>query len=295
MKKRMITTVAVLAALAGASGGSSAALAAGAPAAGATPPSSVTITEMTGAKYTATASDLQAGLITFHLVNQLALQRKGELLIFAMKPGATPTDFHAMLPALFGTNLKAAAAATRWTIAHVYAYGGNLGGPSANEQVVLPAGTYYVADLMSWGKNPATGITTFKVSGTPHGSLPSAPETVSMVEHASNMPRFAPSTTTLANGWVRINNTTADDHMVLMVPVKPGTTADQLIAGFFNPSAPSPFLGLPEGTDVLQAHSQLNVQIAGPPGYYAITCLVSDPTTGKPHILMGMTTFVNVK
>jgi len=148
---------------------------------------------------------------------------------------------------------------------------------------------------MSWGKNPQTGILTFKVSGTPHGSLPAAPQTVSMVEHANNMPRFAPSAATLANGWVRMDNTTADDHMVLIVPVKPGTTDKQLIAGFFNPSAPSPFVGAPEGTDVLQAHSQLNVQIAGPKGYYAITCLITDPTTGKPHILMGMIPFVNVK
>ena len=46
---------------------------------------------------------------------------------------------------------------------------------------------------------------------------------------------------------------------------------------------------------MLQGHSQVNVQLAGPPGHYAITCLVTDPATGKPHILMGMIAYANVK
>jgi hypothetical protein len=260
-------------------------------------PSSVTITEHKHAKFTTTSTDLAAGLITFTLVNKLAAKQQGELQLFSLKGTTTLNEFRAHLAAAMGPSFKKAAKAIRWIRRHVLAWGGSLGSPpTMTQEVVLRAGTYYVADTSSWiASKGKRGVMPFTVSGNGTGTLPSVGQSVSMVDNAKGLPRFKPSSPVLHPGRLRINNTSNDLHMVFIAPVTRKATKKSIIAAFENPKAPSPFTGPPQGSDVVSPRLQTNIRLVGPAHRYVITCFVPDPKTGMPHILMGMITFVHIR
>lgn len=258
-------------------------------------PSSTTITEVAGNHFTFTHQRLQAGLINFTLVNTLAATGKGELQLFRMKGDTPVVQFRLHLAQIFSTNPKVAAAGIRWARAHVLALGGNGFTASMEQDSVLSAGTYYVADTTAWlVSSGKTGLGTFTVRGDGTGSLPQVGQQITAADTGPmGMPRFHP-TSPLHFGWVRIDNDSADLHMYFIVRVQAHTTNKQLIAALLQGVNNGQITGPPVGSDVISPGTDSNITIAGQPGRYAITCLVPDPETGLPHILMGMTSFVQI-
>lgn len=112
-----------------------------------------------------------------------------------------------------------------------------------------------------------------------------------MVEQAANMPRFSVQPTTLKQGWTLIHNDSSAPRQAFMVPIKQGTTVQEVITSL---NGVSTFTGISVGVDMISPHSSIKWMLQAPPGHYAVVCLVPDPTTGKPQYQMGMVTLVTV-
>lgn len=274
-------------------------------------PSSMTVTESSnGQVFTLQHPELKAGLVTFTLTSNENPNNSGsfDMQIFALKPGATLTEFRTELAAVgAGSNgpptaasLKLAATTVTKINNQVLAYGGNPGTSATEQQVILPAGTYYVADTTQWPKSGGkNGISApFTVTGSDTGAvLPASSETISMTMPQMDTPRFAISAATLNPGWVRMDNTSTDLHEAQMLPVKAGATVAQVQAALESNSNTPPAVfadaphGLPTGVDVISPHSQVNIMLTGTASEYTVVCFIPDPTTGKPHFAMGMVGF----
>ena len=213
--------------------------------------------------------------------------------LFALHFGVTLAAFRHELPSLFGISNNKAAAAVTWIIPHIVALGGNPGTQTTQIQAVLPAGTYYVGDLSAWAKSSGkSGLASFQASGSASGAaLPAASQSISMVEQAAHMPRFSIQPTTLKQGWTLIRNDSSVPHQALMVPVKQGTTVQEVITSLNDVST---FTGIPVGVDMISPHSSINWMLQAPPGHYAVACFVPDPTTGEPQFQMGMVPLLTV-
>ena len=197
-------------------------------------------------------------------------------------------------------SLKLAATTITKINNQVLAYGGNPGTSATEQQVILPAGTYYVADTTQWPKSGGkNGISApFTVTGSDTGAvLPASSETISMTMPQMDTPRFAISAATLNPGWVRMDNTSTDLHEAQMLPVKAGATVAQVQAALESNSNTPPAVfadaphGLSTGVDVISPHSQVNIMLTGTASEYTVVCFIPAPTTGKPHFAMGMVGF----
>ncbi len=115
-------------------------------------PSSMTVTESSnGQVFTLQHPELKAGLVTFTLTSNENPNNSSsfDMQIFALKPGATLTEFRTELAAVgAGSNgpptaasLKLAATTITKINNQVLAYGGNPGTSATEQQVILPAGT----------------------------------------------------------------------------------------------------------------------------------------------------------
>jgi hypothetical protein len=258
-------------------------------------PTTQTATRSASGQVAVAHPQVQAGVVTLTFTSEITNpQYKFDMQLFALHSGVTLAAFRHELPSLFGiSNNKAAAAAVTWIIPRVVAFGGNPGTQTTQIEAVLPAGTYYVGDLSAWAKSGGkSGLASFQVSGSAsRAALPAASQSISMVGQAANMPRFSVQPTTLKQGWTRIRNDSSAPHQALMIPVKPGTTVQEVITSL---SGVSTFIGIPVGVAMISPHSWINWMLRAPPGHYAVACFVPDPTTGKPQFQMGMVTLLTV-
>lgn len=181
-----------------------------------------------------------------------------------------------------------AAEAMRWFVADTTFYGGLSAVGQVSYQTVLPAGSYYAAQV----NNPSATARTFRVAGDGRATLPATGQSVTMKEPD----RFVVSGPggRLHRGPLRISNESGELHFAQFVQVRPGTTDADLTAWFGGGENPSVTGGavLNFGTQSPGRASVVDVTL--PSGTYALLDYIPDTTSGLPHAFGGMHAVVTV-
>jgi hypothetical protein len=186
------------------------------------------------------------------------------------------------------TDPATAAAAMRWFVANTTFYGGLSAVGHVSYRTVLPAGSYYAAQV----NDPAATAKPFRVSGSTYATLPATDQSVSMQEPD----RFVVNAPggTLHRGTLRIANNSGELHFAQLVQVQPGTTDADLTAWFAGGTNPTVTGGavLNFGTQTPGRAAVVDVPL--PNGTYALLDYIPDTTTGLPHAFGGMHAVVTV-
>jgi hypothetical protein len=209
--------------------------------------------------------------------------------LFQPKHGVTLAMVFADLREEFSSTPATAAKGTRDLVRDVSIFGLADVVPGYPEVVTenLRSGTYYLMDLVNFtGKgNPA--ITGLRVTG--HGRVHELEGRVHVA--ATSTDRFIAPGYWPHRGTYLFHNVADTIHFMAIVPVKAGTT-DQQIQAFFNSGSqsPPPFFrnGPSGGNDVVSPGGTIMVSYNLPRGTYVLLCFVADDMTGMPHAIMGM-------
>jgi hypothetical protein len=208
----------------------------------------------------------------------------------------------------FSSNPVTAAEGTRDLTRDVSSYGLADVVPGHPETVTvnLAQGTYYIWDL---AKTAAGGplpdqVPLYGIGGVPgdsliggvlgdslSGGVPGDSLSGSVQVAATSADRFTAPATWPHSGTYLFHNVADTIHLMEIIPVKPGTT-DEEIQAFFNSNstAPPPFFapGPSGGNDVVSPGNTIQVSYSLPRGTYVLMCFVADDMTGIPHAIMGM-------
>ena len=207
--------------------------------------------------------------------------------LFQPKHGVTLARVFADLREEFSSTPATAAKGTRDIVRDVSLFGLADVVPGYPEVVTenLHSGTYYLMDLVNFtGKgNPA--ITRLCVTG--HGRSSALHGQVHVTPTSADRfiaPRYWPH-----RGTYLFHNVADTIHMMVILPVKAGTT-DQQIQKVFNSGGPPTFFGNGPsgGNDVVSPGGTIMVSYNLPRGTYVLLCFVADDMTGMPHAFMGM-------
>jgi hypothetical protein len=156
--------------------------------------------------------------------------------------------------------------------------------------VDLPAGTYlevcFVPDPDGVSHVAKGMISVLTVSGTPQPAKPpSAVATATLTDFKFDLP-----TPFNGHGTLQVLNNGAQPHELTILALAPGKTVEDATAFFAEArhSGPAPFSDA-GGLGAIGAGQTAWVDLDLAPGDYAAVCLVPDPATGKPHLMLGMT------
>lgn len=129
-------------------------------------------------------------------------------------------------------------------------------------------------------------------------SAPSAPSSLQPPQAAAeiDMRNFAYTLGTIPSGLsvIKVTNDGTQGHEVQIVKLAAGKQEADVLAFLKQPAGPAPFtyaggmFTLVPGTS---GWMKLDLQ----PGNYVVYCMVPDPKTGKPHVMLGMITSFTVQ
>jgi hypothetical protein len=167
-------------------------------------------------------------------------------------------------------------------------------GPGQTATAVQPLeeGTHYILDTNS--EDPSKGAqATFEVTGG-GGDVepPEAPAKVIASEY-----KFETSGLKPGQNRVRFENAGKEKHHVIMGPIKPGKTIEDVRKFARTEKGEDPLGGDEKfvGTAVLDGGMSQVVDFRLEKGKYAALCFISDSKGGPPHVAKGMLTEVNVQ
>jgi plastocyanin len=92
---------------------------------------------------------------------------------------------------------------------------------------------------------------------------------------------------------IRLRNIAQQSHEMVIARLAPGQSAADLVAWLLAHRAPPP--GLVTGVTSLSAGHEIVLRAELTPGEYAIVCLLTDATDGRPHYVHGMVRQVSVR
>jgi hypothetical protein len=209
--------------------------------------------------------------------------------LFQPKHGVTLARVFADLREEFSGTPATAAKGTRDLVRDVSIFGLADVVPGYPEVVTenLHSGTYYLMDLVNFAGKGNPAVTRLCVTGHEEGSSLHGDVYVRVTSADRFIaPRYWPH-----RGTYLFHNVADTIHFMAIVPVKAGTT-DQQIQAFFNSGSqsPPPFFrnGPSGGNDVVSPGGILQVSYNLPRGTYVLLCFVADDMTGLPHAIMGM-------
>ncbi len=127
-----------------------------------------------------------------------------------------------------------------------------------------------------------TPFTVTAVSGQAPTGEPKADVVVRLVNFGFVMPANVRK-----GDLVKVVNQANQVHEMLIVQPAPGITVQDILAWAKKPSAPFPFL-YEGGMSEIAPGSTAWLRLSLNPGRYVTFCFVTDPATGKPHIMLGM-------
>jgi hypothetical protein len=212
-----------------------------------------------------------------------------EVTLFRLNPGHTLDDVFSHLTEEFSSDPATAAKGTRDLIADATFRGLALVSEGHPEVVTetLRAGTYHLVDFgtMPTGRPEVTTLT------VRHDRDEGAREEHSQVQVRTVGDRFIAPRTWPHEGTYSFTNDSDTAHMMVLLPVKKGTTDAEVSAAFSSPSNAAPSFALQGptgGNDVVSAGYRLTVSYDLPAGTYVLVCFVADEKTGLPHVAMGM-------
>lgn len=237
-------------------------------------------------------STVQAGRISFHVSStNPAPQGEGgsAFSLFKPKHGVTLPQVFADLREVFSDQAATAAKSTRDIVRDVTLYGLADVVPGYPEVVTqnLRSGTYYLMDLAKYSGVGQPEVTRLFVTG--HGTAGSLHGSVHVAANSAD--RFVAPASWPHHGTYVFRNVSDTIHFMAIVPVKDGTTDEQVQAYFDSGSqSPPPFAGdgPPGGNDVVSPGRAIAVSYNLPRGTYLLLCFVADDVTGMPHAVMGM-------
>lgn len=173
-------------------------------------------------------------------------------------------------------------------------------GTPATATIKLEEGTYYAFDVMNSGPPTAKSVTRLKVlddrdQDRRHGK-DAGRDDVGRGEHLARVSltssdRFVVRGHLRAHGSVLVRNVADTIHIMVLQPVKAGTTDAQVQAYFDSHSKNPPPFALPGPSvsmDALSPGKKLVLSYSLPKGTYVLLCFVADDVTGMPHAAMGM-------
>jgi len=128
-------------------------------------------------------------------------------------------------------------------------------------------------------------ITPFTVT-TASGQAPTSEPTADVVVRLVNFGFVMPANVRKGE-LVKVVNQANEVHEMAIVQPAPGKTVQDILAWANKPGAPFPFL-FEGGISPIAPGSTEWLMLSLNPGRYVTFCFVTDPATGKPHIMLGM-------
>ena len=235
---------------------------------------------------------VHAGTISFKVSSTNPASQSGggsTITLFRPKHGVTLARVFADLREEFSSTPAVAAKGTRDIVRDVSLYGLADVIPGYPEIVTenLRHGTYYLMDLANYsGKGQPK---TIRLVVTGHAEAYALYGRVHVA--ATSTDRFIAPAWWPHHGTYLFRNVSDTIHFMAIVPVKDGTTDQQIQAYFSSGSqSPPPFArnGPSGGNDVVSPGKTIAVSYNLPRGTYALLCFVADDVTGMPHAVMGM-------
>jgi len=214
--------------------------------------------------------------------------------IFQLRNGATLAQVDAQI-VLAGQGGQTAATAMQWFNQNTTFYGGLSAPGTVSFHLVMPAGTYYVAQMNPSGTvKPSTTAKQFVVAGRSSAIQPITDQTLKMNDVTTDRFIIESVSGQLHVGQVNVVNRSSEMHFARFVQVRPGTTdaqVDAWLAGGTDPTVPGgKVLGF--GTVSSQRTALLDFGVT--PGTYVVLDFIPDKVTGTPHSLQGMHLVVTV-
>lgn len=277
LRTRAIAAMASFLALTGTS-----ALAA-APADALSSPPTITVTMTDQAITLSSGTSLHAGRVIFRVVTPSG---DHALQLAKLMPGYSLQQAGADLNASFGGNVPAIKRVDK----NIHFLGGaeTMNHHPGYFSETLYAGTYYLIDQNS------SAMTTLHVYGTPTPrSWIANSSTITAYNYGFGSASVLPHA-----GWTLFRDKSDEPHFVVMLHVKPGTTAKDVQAYIDSGmSDQTPSFGLPESTSsgVISPQDQILWHYNMPAGRYVLACFWPDDDSGMPHFVMGMWKIVDLR
>jgi hypothetical protein len=120
------------------------------------------------------------------------------------------------------------------------------------------------------------------VAGEPEGVMPTATDTVSMTDFAYHL--AADATWRAGSRLMRVENAGAQDHQVRIVRLNRGATVRAWLDAERKGTLVKEVTGVARLGPGGAAYLRLDLE----PGVYLLTCLITDPRSGEPHVALGM-------
>jgi hypothetical protein len=253
-----------------------AALLAPSAASAAAPLPTLTVT-MTAKKITtSTGSSMHAGRV---IIKAVAVGGERDLQLMKLTPGYTLAQADKDINQLFFGKV----AVVKRVDSKIRFLGGTAAVPGTPGMFAetLYAGTYVLADSNSAVRS------VLHVTGTPprRGWVAQTSTITGTGADRWSMPSSIPHA-----GWTLFRDTADEPHFIVMLQVKPGTTARQLGSYLASGSGDAPPFALPAqaSSGVISGGNQILWHYSLPRGTYAILCFWPSDETGMPHANMGM-------
>lgn len=164
-------------------------------------------------------------------------------------------------------------------------------GQTATAEQPLEEGTHHVFDTQS--EDPSKGAqATFNVTGGGgDAEPPEAPATITASEYEFETSGLKPG-----KNRVRFENAGQEYHHVIMAPIKPGKTMDDVRESIRTEKGEPPIdEEKAVGTAVIDAGASQVIDLELEKGKYAAVCFISDRKGGPPHAAKGMVMEVDVQ
>jgi hypothetical protein len=236
---------------------------------------------------------VEAGSVSFEVssTNPATMDGGGsQITLFRLRPDKSLDTFFTHLTEEFSQTPATAAAGTRGLDETAVFRGLADVVPGYPETITesLNPGTYYLMDLSTPPVSGRPALTTLHVNsdGQHHSDV-----TSDLTVWAANE-RFQAPATWPHEGTYTFTNEDDTPHFMLILPVKAGTTDDQVQIALNDPTLTGPpafaVEGPSGGNDVVSPGYSLQVTYDLPAGTYVLLCFVADEETGMPHAVMGM-------
>ncbi|MEU4324218.1 hypothetical protein [Nonomuraea dietziae] len=223
--------------------------------------------------------------------------------VVRIRPGHALRDVLADVERAFDhADREGALAAARRLSAEMVLYGGAAvqAGMVVDYTTVLAPGAYVVIDFKEVGRpGLADKVRRLRVlPGLPHRS-PSAAAEIVLSSTAAGATRFTAPATLPSGRPVRVVNRSRQYNEAILLPVRPGTTREQVGAYITAVSeggqAPSPFTGGPVGLVPMSPGHAAVIRADLAPGSYALVTWLRDYRTGRMHADQGTYELITVE
>lgn len=159
-------------------------------------------------------------------------------------------------------------------------------GASRSSTQALPAGNYYLVDTEATEGFSDAPTAELKVEGGEAGAQPpSAPASITARDYS-----FTTSGLKAGKNAITFENTGKEPHHVVVAPLKPGKTLDDVRKFAREEKGPPPIdEKSTQSTTVLDGGTKQVTELElKKPGKYALLCFITDRAGGPPHVEKGM-------